>query len=105
MNGLAASCTLTVFFLLVLTGCVAGPKPYSEYSLAFVALDAAKRAEAPRYASGYWTKAESLYRQGEQAYKVNDNTAAQEYFQQARKYAEKAENATRLKKFQSGGGP
>ncbi|MCB0406990.1 MAG: DUF4398 domain-containing protein [Bdellovibrionales bacterium] len=83
----------------------AGPKPYDDYALAYVALRAAKDAEASRYSPGYWSKAERLYRDGQQAYKENSNERAKKFFIESKKFAEKAENVTRLKKFQSGGVP
>lgn len=87
-----------------LFGC-AGPKPYAEYSQAYIALKSARSSEASRYSPGYWSKAERLYREGEQAYKQNENEKAKVLFGQAQKYAEKAENVTRLRKFKTGGAP
>ena len=104
MKGLVV--TLLGMALIGLTplGC-AGPKPYADYSQAYVALRSAKSAEASRYSPGYWSKAERLYREGQQAYKENSNEKAQKLFRLSVKYAEKAENVTRLKKFQTGGVP
>jgi|AVFP01.1.fsa_nt_gi hypothetical protein len=94
---------LTIGALFVF-GC-AGPKPYREYSMAYTSLRAAEMSEASRYSPGYWSKAERLYREGEQAYKQNLNSEAKELFIQAQRYAERAENVTRLRKFKSGGAP
>jgi hypothetical protein len=90
---------------LILTSACAGPKPYEDYALAYVALEAAKSAEASRYSPGNWSKAERLYREGQQAYNDNSNKHAKKLFQLSMSYAEKAENVTRLKKFQTGGVP
>ena len=80
----------------------AGPKPIEELTLARVALDAAKDAGAASLASGYWYKAEESFRKGSEALNGNYNYDAKEFFIQAKLYAEKAENSTRLKKFKSG---
>lgn len=96
--------TLLVAIVLSGAGC-AGPKPYEDYALAYVALEAAKGAEASRYSPGNWSKAERLYREGQQAYKDNANERAKQLFRASMDYAEKAENVTRLKKFQTGGVP
>lgn len=84
------------------TGGCAGHPPLEEYSIARAALFAAKEVEAQRYAPGFWYKAEEHYRLGQSAYKNNDFKTAKVNFDQAKEFAEKAENATRLKKFQSG---
>jgi hypothetical protein len=73
--------------------------------MAYTSLRAAEMSEASRYSPGYWSKAERLYREGEQAYKQNLNSEAKELFIQAQRYAERAENVTRLRKFKSGGAP
>ena len=90
--------------IAALFGC-AGPKPYDDYAIAYSAIKAAQSAEASRYSPGYWSKAERLYREGQQAYADNSNERAKKLFQLSVKYAEKAENVTRLRKFQTGGVP
>lgn len=89
---------------LFVFGC-AGPKPHKEYSMAYTSLRAAEMAQASRYSPGYWSKAERLYREGKHAYEQNLNAEAKELFLQAQRYAERAENVTRLRKFKSGGAP
>mgnify|MGYP006448723905 CR=1 FL=1 len=98
-------CALVTFFFVAygLIGCAA-PKPYKEYTLARAAIQAAEQAEAGKHASGYWHKAEQEYRAGEKHFERNENEDAREAFKSAKKFAEKAENVTRLKKFQSGAG-
>lgn len=95
---------LTGLIILIPLGLVscASPPPIEEYTLARTAMQAAKIAESGRYASGYWYKAEEYYRKGQKAYQISDFAPARTYFVQAREYAERAENVTRLKKFQSG---
>lgn len=97
---------VTVGMVVITTsmGC-AGPKPYEDYSLAYTALKSAKTSEASRYSPGYWSRAERLYREAQQAYKENSNEKAKKLFRQSVLYSEKAENVTRLKKFQTGGVP
>ena len=96
---------LSGFAIAFLFGAVAGcaaPLPIEDYTYARTAMDAARKVESGRYASGYWYKAEENYRKGQKAFKEFDSSNAKKYFQLARQYAERAENATRLKKFQSG---
>lgn len=91
----------TLFIFVMLCSC-AGPKPLEDMVLAKVALDTAKEVGAPSAASGYWYKAEENYRKGLEALEGNYNYDAKEFFIEAKIYAEKAENSTRLKKFKSG---
>lgn len=104
MKGLVVTLIGVAIFLALPLGC-AGPKPYEEYAIAYVALRSAKKSEASRYSPGYWSKAERLYREGQQAYNDNSNEKAKQLFKLSVKFAEKAENVTRLRKFQSGGVP
>lgn len=87
---------------ILLVGC-AGTPPIEEYSLARTALIAAKQSGAASLAPGFFYKAEENYRQGQLSFKNNDNEEAKEYFKLSKAYSEKAENATRLKKFEGGG--
>jgi hypothetical protein len=96
---------LSSFFLLLgLCGCkvIASPPPFEEYALARAAVRAAQEADAARFATGIWNKAEENFRSGQKAYKEADYDSAKKFFQAAQLNAEKAENVTRLKKFQSG---
>lgn len=92
-----------VFTCVVVAGCAA-PPPFEEYTISRTALSAARDVEAGRYASGYWHRAEELYRRGQKQFKDNDYARAKESFQGSLEYSERAENATRLRKFQSGEG-
>lgn len=85
-----------------LTACITPPPPYEDYTLARTALHAAKDADSARFAAGWWSKAEDSYRNGEQAYKDVEFEKAKKYFRNTIRYAERAENVTRLKKFESG---
>ena len=80
----------------------AGPKPYQDYILSQAALGKAKSSGAESFAKSYWYKAEKSYLKAQRHYKLNENTEAGQYFRLSRKYAEKAEMLTRLKKFKSG---
>ncbi len=98
--------TLKLFSLAILigaalVGCASAP-PISEYSLARTAIQSAKEFESPKYASGFWYKAEQHYLSGQKAFKENDFALARDNFIQARRFAERAENITRLKRFQTG---
>lgn len=76
--------------------------PYEEYTIAREALKAAEEADSAKYSPAYWLNAESAYRDAERAYKQNQFDRARNLFRQARLWAERAENQTRLKKFESG---
>lgn len=90
--------------VLTLNGCVVPPAPYEEYTLARTALQAAQSADAARFAMPTYRRAEDSYRNGEQAFKDSDFEAAKMYFKNTIMFAERAENATKIKKFQSGDG-
>lgn len=92
-----------VLIFLSVAGCAA-PPPFEEYTISRTALNSAREVEAGRYASGYWHRAEELYRRGQKQYKDNDYARAKDSFLDSIEFAEKAENATRLRKFQSGEG-
>lgn len=94
--------SLSSAFLISAAGCVAAPPPYEEYTLARSAVRAAQDVDSARFASGLWNKAEENYRNGEKAFKDADYDQARRYFVAAQGFAERAENATRLKKFQTG---
>lgn len=85
-----------------LTACISPPPPYEDYTIARTAVRAAQEVDSARFASGLWAKAEENYRKGEQAYKDIEFEKAKAFFRNATKYAERAEDATRLKKFESG---
>jgi hypothetical protein len=88
-------------FFIFCTGC-AGPRPIEEHAMAEIALQSAKEAGALTLASGHWYKAEESYRRAFEALKGNYNYEAKDHFIAAKSHAEKAENASRLKKFKSG---
>jgi hypothetical protein len=81
---------------------VALPPPYEDYAIARSAVRAALDCDAPRFAPTLWLKADGTFRSGERAYKDADFEVAKKYFITSTTFAERAENATRLKKFQTG---
>ena len=89
--------------LSLLLGACVGPAPIKDYNLAFAALSAAKNAEAPRHAPGYWSRAQKAYRSAVKQYKDREYEKALASFRQARLFAERAENFTALKKMREGG--
>lgn len=93
--------------LVLSTGaCVTSEEvPLEEYTLARAAYDAAKDADALRYAPSLWYNAEETYREGERAFKERRYTKAGQLFSVARESAEKAENAARIARHQSGDTP
>jgi hypothetical protein len=93
---------LFVLTAQLLVSCVTVDVPVTEYNLARAALDAARDAESPRYASGLWYKAEEAYKQGERLFNDRRYPDAEKLFIEAKSQAEKAENAARIARFQSG---
>ena len=91
-----------LFALAIISGCVVAPLPTEEYTLARAALAAAKDSGAERLAPGIWYKADENYHFGEKYLKEKDNISAKAAFLKSIEFAEKAENAARIKKFESG---
>lgn len=87
---------------LALAGCVVPPAPYEDYALARAAVQAAQEADSARYVTAIYRRAEDSFRNGQKAFKDGDNLEAKKFFRSAIQLAEKAENMTKLKKFQSG---
>ncbi len=87
---------------LCLSSCVVAPAPYEDYTIARSAFRAAQDVDSPRFATGLWNKAEENFRKGEKAWKDAEFEEARKYFKRSIGYSERAENATRLKKFQTG---
>ncbi len=84
-----------LFFGLLLTACVGAP-PLRTYTIARTALESAKKVEATRGSPEIMHKAEESYRQGEFYYKNKDYSSAASFFEESIRYAEDAENRTRL---------
>lgn len=95
----------TVAFLgavfLVFVGC-AGRPPYEDYTLAHTALEAAKAAQAPRVSPGYYSRADEYYHIAVVHFDERHYSRAKDEFEQARFFAEQAENYTVLKKAETG---
>jgi hypothetical protein len=81
---------------------VTPPPPFEEYAVARAAVNAARDYDSAKYAKGMWNRAEEAYFKGQKSFQANDMADARKNFRLATEYAEKAENLTRLKKFQSG---
>lgn len=97
---LVARIAISLVFL-VLVGCV-GPAPLEDYNLAYTALQSARAAGASRFAPGYFNLAEEHYRKAVTQFEGREYGKAKESFLLSRKSAEKAENYTMLKKYESG---
>ena len=65
-------------------------------------MESAKDADSPRYAPTLWYKAEEAYLKGQTFYKERRYDSARSAFLEAKYSAERAENAARLSRFQSG---
>ncbi len=100
----AARAASLAIFLTALPACkiMAPAAPYEDYALARAAVRAAQDADSARFATNLWNKAEDNFRSGQKAFRDADYEAAKKHFQLAQQFAEKAENITRLKKFQTG---
>jgi hypothetical protein len=88
-------------FLFFLAGC-ATPVPLLDYSLARSAIESARSVESVKYSPSHWHQASEYFRTATLLYKDKRYEEAKENFIQARAFAEKAENLTRLKRFKSG---
>ncbi len=95
--------TVALISFLSLSSCVvAAPPPFEEYTLARAAVRAAQDVDSPRFSAGLWNRADENFRKGQKAYKESDYAEAKVFFKKAIDFAERAENSTRLKKFQTG---
>lgn len=94
---------LSIFAAALLSvSCVTVTIPVNEFNLARVAVEAAREADAPRFAPGHWHKAEEAYKQAQRLYKDRHYSKAQRLFVEAKVHAERAENAARVIRFQTG---
>lgn len=92
---------LAAALVLTASACVTS-FPVEDYTLARAAYESAKDAEALRYAPALWYNAEQAYREGQRAYKERRYGDAESSFKEAKVAAEKAENAARIARHQSG---
>lgn len=93
---------LLVIALAGVVSCITPPPPYEDFTIAKAAIRAAEEVDAVKFAPAVWAKAEESYRNAQMAYKDRDYGDAKKFFRQTVKYAEQAEEITRLKKFESG---
>lgn len=91
-----------VLVLALLLGACASSRPLEEFTLARTAVDSARKVGAPHFSPAFWYKAQRHYRKGMGYFKGGTYRRARSHFIEARKYAEKAENKTRIDKFQFG---
>lgn len=78
------------------------PRPHLPMVLAREALQSAKEVDAPRYAPGFYFKAEEALRNGMNLYNEKVYGEAISKFNAAKEYAEKAENSARIQRQKSG---
>ena len=83
-------------------GCVLGPRPLREFTLAHKAMESARAGGASQLAPSFLDKAERHYQKGLGYFDQNEREKSRIHFTKAREYAEKAENQSRVKKFKSG---
>lgn len=93
---------LSILVSVLLSACVTANIPSREYTLAKAAYDAAIAAEAVKFAPQLYYKAEKSYKKAELLYKDRYYDEARKEFIAAQKWSERAENAARMKQFNSG---
>lgn len=89
---------------LLTSGCV-HHIPVEEYTMARAAHEAARDADALRYAPSLWYNAEQAFREGQKAFKDRSYGSAKTSFEQAKIFAEQAENAARIARAGTGDAP
>lgn len=82
---------ILILLILCCVGCASTP-PVVEYTIAEVAIKAARKANAMRFAPGQWTKAEQAYQEGRTHFRKKNYNAATRAFRDAYLYAEESEN-------------
>ena len=92
-----------IFALLSCVSCVA-PASFEDYALARSAINAADVVEARRFSSNLYQRAVSHFRRGQISFKNKRLGQAKEHFRQAKKWAEKAELKSYIKRSSGGGG-
>jgi len=95
---------VAVAALSVFTLSCTGKPPIQDYNLAYVAVEAAKGSQAAKYAPALWTLAERSYQEGQEFFRRERYREAEKAFVRARGYAEKAENISRLRRYETGDG-
>jgi hypothetical protein len=93
---------LLLVVVLATGACVTTQAPIEEYNISAIALEAAKEAEAGKYGSGYFHKAQEAYRRGQILFKAREYDKAKTEFLNSRSDAEKAENMSRLIQWKNG---
>jgi hypothetical protein len=83
-------------------GCTTISAPVKEYNLAMVALQSAKKARAPQWASGFYHQAEEACRRGQIFFQDRLYAEAKREFELCREKGEKAENTARLEQWKQG---
>ena len=92
----AVSWPAPLLFLAGLASC-AGAPPLEEYAVARSAVEMAKKHEGDKWSPESYKKAISLYKKGRRAFQGRYYRTAENYFEEAVRYAERAENTARLK--------
>ena len=85
----------------LLSSC-AGTSPKGEYVLSSVALENAQNSQASRWASDLMSKAREYYKIAVRFFEERNYTQAKKYFDLSRRYSEKAEVRSRIKKYKRG---
>lgn len=95
-NSIVASVfLLSCFVPIILSSCVSNI-PVSDYAVARSAWENAKEAGAARLAPSFWNRADHAYKKGQKLFSERDYSGARDAFEEARFYAEKAENTARV---------
>lgn len=87
---------------IILVGCTSVTLPIQEYALARSAVESAESNDAERLSPVVFQQAQHSFQQAEHLYEDREYEEARLLFIKARKLAEKAESAARIKKSKSG---
>lgn len=89
---------LSLFFLTGFLLSCAGNHPIEDYALASHALQMAKKVKANVYAKGLWYRGQMNFQRAEVYLRERNFDKAKLFFNESRKYCEKAELLSRLKR-------
>ena len=86
-----------LLILFILCNVCSGRPPFLVYTLANTAIQAANRSRARENAKLQWMKAMDYYHRAKESFSDRSYFSARRYFSESIRWAEKAENISRLK--------
>ena len=103
-GGVSIPAAILLGFVLVAVSACSSKPPLEDYNLAYIAVESARSSQSAKHAPAMWTQAERAYQEGQEFFKKDKFEEAEKAFVRARTFAERAENISRLKKFETGEG-